>query len=437
MIARFKAAFGRALPDLPKKELSWRLHFIMGALSYTLAGTDALRLIAELTPAETGQRRAAAAAPRAVPAGGTAVACSRPSDAARALDQRPAAPALTRSCAASRPFASSAYAIQKEFSDADHRLARRSARRRPRAGLRQRLRARLHRGDRRRARRGVGRAHDSRLARAGADRRRSCCSRFPLNVPALRRKLISDGVLAASARCMPPMSQTERDAIEAGTVWWDGELFSGRPDWRAAARDAATRRSPPRSSASSTTMSRSSARWSPTGRPRTSTATCRRAVWQFIKDRGFLGMSIPKEYGGLGFSAYAHSQVMTKLSTRSGTVAVTVMVPNSLGPGRAARALRHRRAEAPLPAAARQGARDPLLRADQPERRLRRGVDPRLRRRLLGRARGQARARAARHLGQALHHARARSRRCSASRSAPTTPSTSSATRKTSASPAR
>ena len=54
MISRFKAAFGRALPDLPKKELSWRLHFIMGALSYTLAGTDALRLIAELTPAETG-----------------------------------------------------------------------------------------------------------------------------------------------------------------------------------------------------------------------------------------------------------------------------------------------------------------------------------------------------------------------------------------------
>jgi AcrR family transcriptional regulator len=54
MIARFKAAFARALPGLPRKELSWRLHFIMGALSYTLAGTDALRLIAELTPAETG-----------------------------------------------------------------------------------------------------------------------------------------------------------------------------------------------------------------------------------------------------------------------------------------------------------------------------------------------------------------------------------------------
>src|SRR5207253_1450896 len=56
-------------------------------------------------------------------------------------------------------------------------------------------------------------------------------------------------------------------------------------------------------------------------------------VWQTIKDKGFLGMSIAKEYGGLGFSAYAHSEVMTKLSTHSGTVSVTVMVPNSLGPG--------------------------------------------------------------------------------------------------------
>src|SRR4029079_11876752 len=55
-------------------------------------------------------------------------------------------------------------------------------------------------------------------------------------------------------------------------------------------------------------------------------------VWQFIKDNGFLGMIIPREYGGLGFSAFAHSQVMTKLSTHSSTVSVTVMVPNSLGP---------------------------------------------------------------------------------------------------------
>ena len=53
-----------------------------------------------------------------------------------------------------------------------------------------------------------------------------------LAVPALRRKLISDGVLSVFRKLMPPMSQTERDALEAGTVWWDGELFSGRPDWK-------------------------------------------------------------------------------------------------------------------------------------------------------------------------------------------------------------
>src|SRR5512136_465318 len=55
---------------------------------------------------------------------------------------------------------------------------------------------------------------------------------IPLNVPSLRRQLISDGVLSAFRKILPPMSQTEREAIEAGTVWWDGDLFSGRPDWR-------------------------------------------------------------------------------------------------------------------------------------------------------------------------------------------------------------
>ena len=58
MIARFKAAFGRALPHLPKKELGWRLHFVMGALSYTLAGTDALKLIAALNPRDAANDEA-------------------------------------------------------------------------------------------------------------------------------------------------------------------------------------------------------------------------------------------------------------------------------------------------------------------------------------------------------------------------------------------
>ena len=155
---------------------------------------------------------------------------------------------------------------------------------------------------------------------------------IPLNVPSLRRKLISDGVLSAFRKILPPMSQTEREAIEAGSVWWDGELFSGRPDWQKLL------------STPLTTLTAEEQRfldhdvvelcqmitdWETTNVYRDLPPN----VWQFIKDRGFLGMSIPKEYGGLGFSAYAHSQVMTRLSTHSGTVAVSVMVPNSLGPG--------------------------------------------------------------------------------------------------------
>jgi acyl-CoA dehydrogenase len=155
---------------------------------------------------------------------------------------------------------------------------------------------------------------------------------IPLNFPTLRRKLISDGVLTGFRKILPPMSQTEREAIEAGSVWWDGELFSGRPDWQKLLATPLT------------TLTAEEQRfldhdveelcqmitdWETTNVYRDLPPS----VWQFIKDRGFLGMGIAKEYGGLGFSAYAHSEVMTRLSTHSGTVAVSVMVPNSLGPG--------------------------------------------------------------------------------------------------------
>ncbi|HVN35715.1 MAG TPA: acyl-CoA dehydrogenase [Casimicrobiaceae bacterium] len=155
---------------------------------------------------------------------------------------------------------------------------------------------------------------------------------IPLNVPTLRRKLISDAVLGIFRKVMPSMSQTERDAIEAGTVWWDGDLFSGRPDWERLLAIA-----PPTLTAEEQhfldhdveELCAMVTDWETTNVYRDLPPR----VWQFIKDRGFLGMAIAKEYGGLGFSAYAHSQVMTKLSTHSGTVSVTVMVPNSLGPG--------------------------------------------------------------------------------------------------------
>ena len=153
-----------------------------------------------------------------------------------------------------------------------------------------------------------------------------------LLVPPLRRVLISDRVLAGFRKVMPPMSDTEREAIEAGTVWWDAELFSGKPNWArllAVPKPALTPEEQHFLDHDVEELCAMVTDWETTHVYKDLPP----AVWQFIKDRGFLGMSIAKEYGGKGFSAYAHSQVMTKLSTHSGTVSVTVMVPNSLGPG--------------------------------------------------------------------------------------------------------
>src|SRR5689334_19178187 len=154
----------------------------------------------------------------------------------------------------------------------------------------------------------------------------------PMAIAPLRRRLITRPLLRIFRKVMPPMSQTERDALEAGTVGWDGDLFSGRPDWRRLLDVPA-----PVLAADEQhfldheveTLCGMISDWETTNVYKDLPP----AVWQYIKDHGFLGMIIPKAYGGLGFSAYAHSQVITKLSTRSGTVAVTVLVPNSLGPG--------------------------------------------------------------------------------------------------------
>jgi acyl-CoA dehydrogenase len=153
-----------------------------------------------------------------------------------------------------------------------------------------------------------------------------------LGVRPLRRFAVSDRILAIFRKAMPPMSQTEREAIEAGTVWWDGELFSGKPDWAkllALPRPTLTPEEQRFLDHEVEELCALVSDWETTNVYKDLPPH----VWQYIKDKGFLGMAIAKEYGGLGFSAYAHSQVMTKLATHSGTVAVTVMVPNSLGPG--------------------------------------------------------------------------------------------------------
>jgi acyl-CoA dehydrogenase len=147
----------------------------------------------------------------------------------------------------------------------------------------------------------------------------------------LRRALISGPALAAYRRILPPRSQTEQEAIDAGTVWWDGELFSGKPDWAkllAFPRPSLTPEEQAFLDNETEQLCAMTNDWE-TYQVHNDLAP---HVWQFIKDKGFLGMIIPKQYGGKQFSAYAHSQVVSKLATRCSAAAVHVMVPNSLGP---------------------------------------------------------------------------------------------------------
>ncbi|MGX1127743.1 acyl-CoA dehydrogenase [Pseudomonas sp. HLS-6 TE3448] len=149
-------------------------------------------------------------------------------------------------------------------------------------------------------------------------------------LPELRRKWFSAPLFAWFRRTLPPLSQTERDAIDAGTVWWDGELFSGRPNWN-------TLLAYPKAQLSEEEQAFIDG---PTEQLCAMVSDWQISqdldlppeAWAFIKEQGFFALIIPKAYGGKGFSAYAHSQVAMKLATRSGDLASTVMVPNSLGP---------------------------------------------------------------------------------------------------------
>ncbi|MEK7321485.1 MAG: acyl-CoA dehydrogenase [Pseudomonadota bacterium] len=152
-----------------------------------------------------------------------------------------------------------------------------------------------------------------------------------LTIKPLRRALISDRVLPVLRRALPAMSQTERDALEAGTVWWDAELFSGRPDWNKLLAIPVPRLSKEEQDfldGPVEQLCRMLDDWQITQEE----FDLPPEVWAYLKAHGFFGMIIPKRYGGLEFSALGHSAVVMKISTRSTTAAVTVMVPNSLGP---------------------------------------------------------------------------------------------------------
>jgi acyl-CoA dehydrogenase len=150
-------------------------------------------------------------------------------------------------------------------------------------------------------------------------------------LPPLRRTLVSDRLLVWFRKVLPPVSATEREALDAGTVWWDGDLFGGRPDWqRLLAFPKPTLSSDEQAFLDGPVNELCGMLddWEVTYERNDLPPE----AWQFIKDRGFMGMIIPREYGGLGFSALAHSEVVSRLATRSPTATVTVMVPNSLGP---------------------------------------------------------------------------------------------------------
>lgn len=152
-----------------------------------------------------------------------------------------------------------------------------------------------------------------------------------LGVAPLRRALLAGPLLAWYRGRVPPMSRTEREAIEAGTVWWEGDLFSGKPEWdKLLSAPRPTLSQEERSFLENETeqLCAMVSDWE-TGHVYGDLPP---AVWQFIKDNGFLGMIIPKKYGGREISAYAQSQVIARLASRCSDLAVSVMVPNSLGP---------------------------------------------------------------------------------------------------------
>lgn len=155
---------------------------------------------------------------------------------------------------------------------------------------------------------------------------------LPLNLRSLRQNYLVKPLLKLYRQVMPEMSSTEREAIEAGTTWWEADLFRGAPDWHKLHQFPAPRLSAEEQAfvdGPVETVCRMTSDWEVTHQR----ADLPPEVWQYLKDHGFFAMIIKKEYGGLDFSAYAQSCVLQKLMGVSAVLASTVAVPNSLGPG--------------------------------------------------------------------------------------------------------
>jgi acyl-CoA dehydrogenase len=155
---------------------------------------------------------------------------------------------------------------------------------------------------------------------------------LPLNLPDLRRRKISAPLLSVFSKVLPQLSDTEQTALEAGTVGFEGELFTGMPDWAQLLGQPKPELTTEEQAFMDGPVEQLCAMvddWQITHE----LADLPPEIWEFVKQHKFFGMIIPKAYGGLGFSALAHSAVLQKLSSMSATLASTVAVPNSLGPG--------------------------------------------------------------------------------------------------------
>jgi acyl-CoA dehydrogenase len=152
-----------------------------------------------------------------------------------------------------------------------------------------------------------------------------------LSIRPLRLRAVTRPFLRSYRKLLPPMSATEREALDAGTVWWDGELFTGGPDWQklmSAKAPTLTAEEQAFIDGPCEDLCAMLDDWDITH----VRADLPPEVWSFIKSNGFFAMIIPRRYGGLEFSAYAHSCVLLKIASRSGTASSTIAVPNSLGP---------------------------------------------------------------------------------------------------------
>ena len=153
-----------------------------------------------------------------------------------------------------------------------------------------------------------------------------------LSVPDIRRTVISAPAYGLVKSMLPRVSRTEQEALDAGTVGWDAELFSGRPRWEKLAaipKGHLTAEERAFLDGPTNVVCGMIDDWD----IRHNRADMPESVWRYLKQHGFLGMLISKEHGGLGFSAQAQSQIVSRIASRSIAAGITVMVPNSLGPG--------------------------------------------------------------------------------------------------------